>query len=171
MDRARVNGVEIEYEVRGEGEPILLLHGGLLADENTPLLLEPALTDGHKVINYHRRGFAGSEHPSGHAQIGDQVADAVALLDHLGIDQIHVVGHSLGGVIGIQIALDHPDRVLTLALMEPAVMGAIAKSTFGPEIAEKMQAEFREGMVTVNEIWESGDKRGASDGLPRDPGG
>ena len=161
MDRARVNGVELEYEVRGTGEPIILLHGGLLTDENTPLLLEPVLTDGHQVINYHRRGFAGSEHPPGHAQISDQVADAIALIDHLGIDRFHVVGHSLGGVIGIQLALDYPDRVMTLALMEPAVMGAIAKSTFGPEIAEKMQVEFREGMVTVNEIWESGDKRGA----------
>ena len=135
MERARVNGVELEYEVAGSGEPVLLLHGGLLADENGPLLEQPALTDDYKVINYHRRGFAGSEHPPGKAQIADQVADAHAMLAELGVERTHVVGHSLGGVIGIQLALDHPEQVHTLALLEPALMGAIAKSQAGPEAA------------------------------------
>ena len=107
-------------------------HGGLLADENGPLLEQPALTDKYRVINYHRRGFAGSEHPDGKAKIADQVADARALLDELGVERTHVVGHSLGGVIGLQLALDHPDQVHTLALLEPALTGAIAKSQAGP---------------------------------------
>jgi pimeloyl-ACP methyl ester carboxylesterase len=161
MERARVNGVELEYEVRGSGEPVLLLHGGLLADENTPLLEEPALTDGYRVINYHRRGFAGSEHPDGQAKIGDQVADARALLAELGVERTHVVGHSLGGVIGVQLALDHPEAVQSLVLLEPALMGAIAKSQAGPEAAAQSQREFREGMARVNEIFETGDRRGA----------
>jgi len=161
MERARVNGVELEYEVRGSGEPVLLLHGGLLADENSPLLNEPALTASYQVINYHRRGFAGSEHPDGRAQIGDQVADARALLAELGVERTHVVGHSLGGVIGVQLALDQPDLVHSLVLLEPALMGAIAKSQAGPEAAAKSQQEFREGMARVNEIFETGDRRGA----------
>lgn len=161
MERARVNGIELEYEVRGSGEPLLLLHGGLLADENTPLLNEPALTDKYRVINYHRRGFADSDHPSGQAKIEDQVADATALLAKLGVERTHVVGHSLGGVIGIQLALDHPDAVHTLILLEPALMGAIAKSMAPPEAAAKSQEEFREGMTRVNAIFETGDRRGA----------
>lgn len=161
MERARVNGVELEYEVQGSGEPVLLLHGGLLADENTPLLKEAALTDNYRVINYHRRGFAGSEHPEGKAQIGDQVADARALLDELGVERTHVVGHSLGGVIGVQLALDDPERVNDLALLEPALMGAIAKSQASPEAAAKSQQEFREGMAKVDEIFQTGDRRGA----------
>ncbi|MBA3262089.1 MAG: alpha/beta hydrolase [Thermoleophilaceae bacterium] len=161
MERARVNGVELEYEVAGSGEPVLLLHGGLLADENGPLLGQPALTDSYRVINYHRRGFAGSEHPDGKAQIADQVADARALLDELGVERTHVVGHSLGGVIGLQLALDHPEMVHTLALLEPALMGAIAKSLAGPEAAAKSQEDFRAGMAHVNEIFETGDRRGA----------
>jgi pimeloyl-ACP methyl ester carboxylesterase len=161
MERARVNGVELEYEVRGSGEPVLLLHGGLLADENTPLLAEPALTDGYRVINYHRRGFADSEHPDGQAKIGDQVADARALLAELGVERTHVVGHSLGGVIGVQLALDHSEAVQSLVLLEPALMGAIAKSQAGPEAAARSQQEFREGMARVNEIFETGDRRGA----------
>jgi pimeloyl-ACP methyl ester carboxylesterase len=161
MDHAHVNGVELEYEVRGSGPAVLLLHGGLLADENTPLLNEPALTGSFQVVNYHRRGFAGSTHPDGKAQIADQVADARALLAELDIDKAHVVGHSLGGVIGIQLTLDHPEVVQSLVLLEPALMGAIAKSFAPPEVAEKSQQDFIDGMAKVDEIFQTGDRRGA----------
>jgi pimeloyl-ACP methyl ester carboxylesterase len=160
-DRAEVRGVELEYQVRGSGAPVVLLHGGLLADENTPLLNEPTLTDQYRVINYHRRGFAGSSHPDGKAQISDQVADCIALLDQLGVEKAHVVGHSLGGTIAIQLALDAPERVHTLALMEPAVMAAFAKAQASPEEAAASQQQFMEGMQKVNEIYETGDRRGA----------
>ena len=97
MDQAVVNGVTLEYDVQGDGEPVVLVHGGLLADENAPLMREPALTDGYRVINYHRRGFAGSSRPPGRATIGDQAADLRALLDHLGVERAHVghAGHEL----------------------------------------------------------------------------
>ena len=160
MQRTRVNGVELEYEIHGSGEPVILLHGGLLADENTPLTKESALTSRYKVINYHRRGFGGSEHPAGKATIEDQAADCFELMNHIGVGRAHVVGHSLGGVIAIQLALSHPERVQTLALMEPALMGAIARAQQGPE-AEASQRAFREGMAKVNEIYARGDKRGA----------
>src|SRR5215213_6199052 len=162
MEKAQVNGVELEYDVHGSGEPVLLVHGGLLADENTPLAVEPALTDRYMVINYHRRGFAGSTRPSGPpATIETHVADAKALLDELGVDKTHVVGHSLGGTISIQLALDHADTVHTLALMEPAIMAAIAKSQSSPEEAVENQKKFMDGMAEVNAIYASGDKRGA----------
>ena len=162
MERAQVNGVELEYEVRGAGEPVLLLHGGLLPDENTPLAKEPALTDKYQVINYHRRGFAGSSRPQGRAQIGDQVADARALLQYLGVDRAHVVGHSLGGVIGVQLALDAPDSVHSLALMEPALMSAIAKvEGAGRPDAAQNQQQFIAGMQRVQQIYETGDRRAA----------
>ena len=161
MERTRVNGVELEYEVKGSGEGVLLLHGGLLPDENTPLMSEPALVDSYRVLNYHRRGFAGSEHPEGQAQIEDQVADARALLAEVGLERVHVVGHSLGGVIGVQLALENPEMVHSLALLEPALMGAFAKSQASPEAAAQSQQEFRDGMARVNEIFETGDRRGA----------
>jgi pimeloyl-ACP methyl ester carboxylesterase len=160
MERARVNGVELEYEVKGSGDPVVFLHGGLLPDENTPLIKEPALTDHFKVINYHRRGFAGSEKPQGKATIEDQAADCYALLQHLGVEQTHVMGHSLGGVIAIQVAADHPEAVHDLALMEPALMAAIAKSQ--PNVdAKASQEQFMAGMAQVNAIYQTGDKRGA----------
>ncbi len=164
MERVLVNGVELEYDVHGSGEPVLLVHGGLLADENTPLAMEPALTDRYLVINYHRRGFAGSSRPGEGqppATIETHVQDAKALLDELGVEKTHVVGHSLGGTISIQLALDHPASVHTLALMEPAIMAAIAKSQASPEEAVQNQKQFMDGMAHVNEIYATGDKRAA----------
>jgi pimeloyl-ACP methyl ester carboxylesterase len=161
VERARVNGVELEYEVAGTGEPVLLLHGGLLSDENTPLVREPALTDRYVVINYHRRGFAGSGRLQGRTTVGDHAADAKGLLDELGVERAHVVGHSLGGTIALQLALDHPDAVHTLALMEPAVMAAIAKYDAAPEEAAESQRQFIEGMKKVEAVFETGDRRGA----------
>jgi pimeloyl-ACP methyl ester carboxylesterase len=162
MERARVNGIELEYEVQGSGEPVVLLHGGLLCDENTPLVREPALTSRYRVINYHRRGFAGSSHPAGKATIADQVADCRALLEHLGVKRAHVTGHSLGGAIAIQLALDAPALVHTLALMEPALMSAIAKAEGAgrPEAAASQQ-QFLEGMARVEAVYKTGDRRAA----------
>src|SRR5215207_678561 len=124
MKRAQVNGVELEYDVQGSGEPVLLVHGAPFADENAQLATESALTRGHRVITYHRRGYAGStrtgqETPG--AAIETHAADAKALLDELGVDRAHVVGHSLGGTISLQLALDHPQTVHSLALLEPAL--------------------------------------------------
>lgn len=162
MERVRVNDVELEYEAKGAGEPVVFLHGGLLADENTPMIQQPALTDHYKVINYHRRGFAGSSHPQGKATIEDQAADCKALLDQLGVEKAHVVGHSLGGVIALQLALDAPEKVHTLALMEPAIMAAIAKAEAAqrPD-AESSQKQFMAGMAHVQQIYETGDRRAA----------
>ena len=69
MDRAKVNGVELEYEVRGAGEPVLLIDM-LIADCFVPLLPEPALADGYQLIRYHKRGWVGSTHTPPPVSIG-----------------------------------------------------------------------------------------------------
>ena len=61
MQRANLNGANLEYDVRGTGEPLLLIHGSILADAFAPLLAEPTLGDHYRLISYHRRGFAGSD--------------------------------------------------------------------------------------------------------------
>lgn len=162
MQRISVNGVELEYEEQGSGEPVVLLHGGLLCEENAPLLSEASLTDRYRVVNYHRRGFATLPRPPGKATIEDQTADCLALMKELDITRAHLVGHSLGGAIAIQVALQSPDSVHTLALMEPALMSAIAKAEAEgrPEAASSQQA-FIEGMKKVQAIYDSGDRRGA----------
>ena len=121
MEIAKVNGVELEYEVVGSGEPVLLI-SPVLADGFLPLLSEPALADRYQLIRYHKRGWVGSTHTPPPVSVADHAADAAALLDHLGVPRAHVAGHSTGAVVAAQLALDHPETVHTLILLEPLLL-------------------------------------------------
>ena len=115
---------------------------------------QPALTDRYRVLNYHRRGFAGSTAGSEPASIADHAADALALMRHVGFERAHVVGHSLGGAIALQLALDAPEAVRSLVLLEPALMGAIARvqAAARPEAAASQRA-FMANMEEVCSCW------------------
>ena len=63
MNSANVDGVRLEYETHGSGEPVVLIHGSVLADTYVPMLAEPSL-DGYELVRYRRRGFGGSTHPT-----------------------------------------------------------------------------------------------------------
>src|SRR2546428_3788570 len=122
MNRAQIDGRELEYEVRGAGEPVVLVHGSHIADAFAPLLAEPALTDRYRLILYHRRGFAGSTHPDGPLSIAQQATDCRALMQHLGVPGAHAVGHSYGGAIALQLALHAPQAVPFLSLFGPSLL-------------------------------------------------
>jgi pimeloyl-ACP methyl ester carboxylesterase len=120
MDRAELEGITLEYELRGEGEPIVLMHAGVCADFFKPLADEPALAEAYRVLRYHRVGYAGSSPIAGPAGIAEQAAHCRLLMQQLGIPRAHVVGHSSSAMIALQLALDFPDTVHTLALLESA---------------------------------------------------
>ena len=63
MQRAALDGVELEYEVRGSGEPVLLVYAGAFADWFAPLITEPSLAWQYALINYHRVGYGGGSRP------------------------------------------------------------------------------------------------------------
>jgi pimeloyl-ACP methyl ester carboxylesterase len=138
MQRAYVDGIELEYVAQGVGEPVVFIHGALIADAFAPLLAEPSLASRYRLILYRRRGYAGSTHTAGPASFAQQAADCQALLRHLGIERAHVAGHSGGGVIGLQLALDAPEVVHSLVLLEPALLdvpsGALLAAAFEPWI-------------------------------------
>jgi pimeloyl-ACP methyl ester carboxylesterase len=135
----------LEYDVQGTGEPVLLIHGAILADAFTPLLTQPALADDYRLIAYHRRGFAGSCRHAGPCSLAQQAADARAVLNHLGVERAHVVGHSYGGMIALQLALDASDRVATLALLEPAGIAAPSGERFGAEVMQPSMERYAAG--------------------------
>jgi benzoate-CoA ligase family protein len=122
MEQAHVNGVDLEYEVRGVGEPVLLIHGSHIGRSFLPLVAQSALTCRYALIRYHRRGFLGSSPVQGPVSIADQAADARLLLEHLGARRAHVVGHSYGGPIALQLAADAPELVQSLVLLEAALL-------------------------------------------------
>ena len=117
MKSVKVNGIELEYEATGSGEPLLLI-SPVIADGVLPLFSDPALSDRYQLIRYHRRGWLGSTHTPPPVSIADHAADAAALLEHLNIPRAHVAGHSSGAAIAVQLALDMPDTVHTLGLLE-----------------------------------------------------
>lgn len=109
----------IGYEERGEGEAVLLIHGGSVAALFVPLMREPILSERYRLVRYHRRGFSGSaalageDKLSGQDYAGVQVKDALAVLRGCGVQRAHVVGHSGGGWVAVQLALDAPGVVLS----------------------------------------------------------
>jgi pimeloyl-ACP methyl ester carboxylesterase len=151
MNRAQINGSTLEYEVRGDGEPVVLMHGSHIADAFAPLLVEPVLTERYRLIRYHRRGFAGSTHPDGPLSIPQQAADCRALMQHLEVSCAHVVGHSYGGAIALQLALDAPEAAHSLALLEPALLTVPSAP------------QFMEALGPVLQMYETGNKTGAVD--------
>lgn len=112
--RAPVNGISIFYATfgagSGEAEPVLLLHGGL-ANSNYWGHQIPALAEHRRVIVMDSRGHGRSTRnaePFGYALMA---SDVMGLLDHLGIPKVAVVGWSDGAIIGLSLAMKHPDRV------------------------------------------------------------
>jgi pimeloyl-ACP methyl ester carboxylesterase len=152
MKRASVNGLELEYELHGTGEPVALIHWGLSGAWGEPLMAAPALADRYRLLRYHRAGFADSDPIQGSVSMADHAAHCVLLMRGLGIDRAHIVGHSSSGVIALQLALDFPDVVHTLALMEPA----------RPIPPTQEQQEFiRDFVAPAVERYRAGDKAGA----------
>lgn len=118
MQRVKIGGVELDHEVLGSGQPLLLIHGAHIAEAMRPLAVEPVLERYQRIL-YHRRGFAGSTHVPGPTSIDAQVDDIVGLLDHLGVERTHVAGHSGGALVALGLAAARPERVRSLALLEP----------------------------------------------------
>jgi pimeloyl-ACP methyl ester carboxylesterase len=140
MDRAQLDGADLEYQLVGSGEPVLLIPPGPLADGFLPFLSEEALAERYRVIQYHRRGQAGSSQATPPVSYAEQAADAAGLLSHLGVDRGHVVGHSTGANIALQLALDRPEVVQTLALLEPWLTTSPSAPAFFEQAGPPMEA-------------------------------
>lgn len=139
MQRLRVNGGEIAYDVDGEGEPLLLIHGGLVTDSFRPLMKEPALAPYRRIL-VHQRIYASTT-PQQPATVADDAADCLALLDALGLERAHVAGHSYGGSVALAMALNSPKRVASLVLMEPT-LGIPDYQDMDPEQAIEEHEKF-----------------------------
>lgn len=120
MEHAHVNGVDLEYDVTGSGEPVLLI-SPVVADGFLPLVSERALAS-YRLITYHKRGWAGSTHTASPVSIADHAADAAALLGHLGVRRAHIAGHSSGAAVAVQLALERSEMAHTLALLELSLL-------------------------------------------------
>jgi 3-oxoadipate enol-lactonase len=107
--------VKIVHEETGSGAPLLLIQGLGYARWGWEPLVGP-LAESYRVITFDNRGVGDSDAPPGPYDTATMAADAVGVLDALGIEKAHVMGASLGGMIAQMVALEHPDRVDRLVL-------------------------------------------------------
>jgi pimeloyl-ACP methyl ester carboxylesterase len=134
MMKTKVNGIELAYQVQGEGRPLVLITGvgyGMWFWHK----VTPGLSNQYQVITFDNRGAGESEKPDGPYTVPMLAADTAGLLDELGVKQAYVFGHSLGGFIAQELAVTRPDLVskLILASTNPGGMKVI------PITAEAMQ--------------------------------
>ena len=140
MDRATVNGIALEYRITGSGEPVLLIGPGPIADGFLPLESEPALAEGYCLVRYRQRGQVDGWSGVEPVSFIDHAADAAALLDELGMPDAHVIGHSTGAAIALELALLRPGTVRSLVLLEPPLTSASAAQDFFRRAAPALAA-------------------------------
>jgi pimeloyl-ACP methyl ester carboxylesterase len=132
--QVEAGGISYHYEIHGEGEPLLLLHGGLgSTDMFDPLL--PQLAEGRQVIAVDLHGHGRTALGARDIDLIDIGDDLAVILDELGRDTVDVLGYSFGGGAGLRLALQHPEKVRRLAL----VSAGFASDGFFDEIREQQK--------------------------------
>jgi pimeloyl-ACP methyl ester carboxylesterase len=136
------NGIGYYYEIRGEGEPLLLLHGGLGSiDMFRPVL--PILAESRQIIGIDLHGHGRTElgdRPISYVDMGDDMA---AVLKELGYDRVDVMGYSMGGGVALRLAIQHPEIVRRLVSVSA---GFSHPDGVYPELVP-MQAQVGAGMA------------------------
>ena len=111
-----VNGIKLHYETYGQGTPLLMIHGNGGSIAHLGYQIE-AFAPRYQVIVADSRGHGQSEMGPGRLTYEHQAEDLNALLDHLHLKSAYVLGWSDGGILGLLLAIHHPDKVAKLAIM------------------------------------------------------
>jgi pimeloyl-ACP methyl ester carboxylesterase len=116
MPKVHANGIDLYYETKGTGEPLLLI-AGFACDLTIWSKGVSSLASSYRVILFDNRGVGRSSAPDSPYTISEMAEDAAALLNAIGVPQAHVAGHSMGGQIALELALAHPEKVRSLMLL------------------------------------------------------
>lgn len=122
MPFASVNGQRLYYEVGGEDDVVVLLHG-FLADADSMEAPATGLATGLRALRLDRRGHGRSSPVSAVPSLAEEAADLAALLDWFSIDSVSFLGHDEGAEVAIEFALTWPQRTKSLGLLSPTVEG------------------------------------------------
>jgi alpha/beta hydrolase fold len=119
---ADVNGLHLYYEIHGDGgTPLVLLHGGVMTIELTYASLLPTLTERHRVIAVDFQAHGRTADIDRDLTYANLASDVVGLLEALGVERAHVIGHSMGGGTALDLAVNHPERLLSVVPISASV--------------------------------------------------
>ncbi|HJX61619.1 MAG TPA: alpha/beta fold hydrolase [Dehalococcoidia bacterium] len=154
MPHVDTNGIVTFYEDAGQGPPVVLVHGHS-ADLRLWDLQVPALSEaGYRVIRYDVRGHGRSSVPPSGYTWQNYALDLHDLLDRIAVPRAHVAGLSMGGGIALQFALDFPERVSSLVLVDSTLPGFDYSPEYGGAIEELVAAVRAEGpRAAFERLW------------------
>jgi pimeloyl-ACP methyl ester carboxylesterase len=140
---APINGLDLYYEVHGDGPPLVLLHGGLMTIDLSFGRLVPVLARQHRVIGVELQGHGHTGDIDRPMRLETLADDVAALLDHVGIDRADVFGFSLGGLVALTMGLEHPERVgkLVIASVDHRPSHDEFEKPDDPDVMKRMPTE------------------------------
>ncbi len=147
--RVWVNGAELYYEVGGEGQPLVLLHDGLL-DRRVWDDQFVAFARLYRTIRYDRRGYGKSSMPD---RAFSDVSDLHRLLRHLSTERAYLMGIPNGGKVALEFALEHPRMVAALVLVGPSLGGYRPSEEKQRRVSEILSVARQRGAEARVEAW------------------
>jgi len=119
--KVKANGISINYQVKGKGANLVLVHG---AGDNLNMWYHqvPVFSKSYRVITYDVRGSGKTERPEGEYSIALLAEDAYQLMKAIGVKEAYFLGYSMGGRIALELALNHPELIKALILANSSVV-------------------------------------------------
>ena len=152
MPYASFDGRRLYYEVSGEGETVVLLHGSFA---NADLLEGPStgISSGFRALRLDRRGHGRSGDFPEPLALADEAAELAALLDWFSTEKAHLLAHDDGSEVALQFALDFPDRTLSVALLAPTLEGFAWSDETAAARRDLLAAFARNPRQAIEEKW------------------
>jgi len=149
MPFAHINDIQMYYETHGTGEALMLISGTGGTCDGWRYFQVPAFSKAYQVIIFDHRGVGKSDKPDEPYSTRGFATDAVALLDVLGIEQAHFMGHSMGGRVAQWIALDNPKRVRSL------ILSSSGSGQFSPEVEVVRGLPLKQTQAMIEQGYEN----------------
>lgn len=140
MPKTNFNDISLYYEIHGSGYPLLLI-SGINADSASWTGVRGRLAERFRVITFDNRSSGRSGSPGKRYSIREMAGDAIGLLDHLGIEKCHVMGHSMGGYIAQEMAINYPERIAKLILEATAPVSSVRNNMLFDDFLRRFEKD------------------------------
>jgi pimeloyl-ACP methyl ester carboxylesterase len=157
MATVRANDVGLFYELAGEGDPLVLVHGSW-SDHHSWQSVVPGLSESFRVLTYDRRGHSQSDRPSAQGSRREDEDDLASLMEALDLSPAHLAGNSFGASIVLGLASRYPELFRSLIVHEPPLMSVVADD----RELQLLMKEFQAKIDSVLAQLQAGDSPGAA---------